>query len=357
MEQHGYAGENAQKIETNNKDGSSERYYPPIFPGKTRPRRYTRREYVGERIVRALARGLTTNDVIIEVKDRHARSLRKQNVQYWKDIALDKGMIIPCSTEGRSIQYCRGPNYHLVEMFPGRWQNKDSRPITCRVHCSAGSAISVEVKKPVWEDIKVVDSNGQVQTLKFELKRVRKHLESTFSVLIPFELVGYHGAYATINYADSDYGSNLYISPPEVRLTGDQLTGKVPPVVADLEALDLDGWAAGHEDDPFTGAVAYCCDLMEENEWKLGGWRNNKDFHYAFDEEIVKNYYPALLESVPQLRGPDETPQSDLWIDRSHGQRELETNDLGVAIEIDNLLNFTRKRVTGERSYRGWSKK
>lgn len=344
---------NGNVYETENVD-----YYPPSKPGRGKPRKYVKCEDVGERIIRSLAAGKTSEWISEHIGVYEGRAVRKQHIQYYKDMAMDKGIIVETGRddEGRGFKcYGRGPNYHLLKYK--NWQYRSFEPILCRLHPSNGNPISVSVAiSNINQPITILDSNNEGHEVKFlsHLERRNGYYVSSDQLLIPFEVIGHRGAYATVVFKRFDSGSEfLSISPPEVHWTFGQLTGETPwwDYCSDYDTIRCNGHIIGHEDDPFCFSVGHILYLLEDNGWEFDWWDNDQPLHFAFDEKAVKTYYPPLLKNVTPLRSGDREEELILYTDRSHGHRELETTDKHLAIEIMNLMEFNRLRLSGERHY------
>lgn len=335
-------------------------YYPPVKKGRGRPSRYYLRWSIGDRIVWALAHGYDTKFIIENTTDFDCARLTKQNIQYWKQLALDKGIIIefPTDPDGEGLRYKyygKGPNYHVFEKYKDSWQKNNFEPITCRVHCAGGDAIHVPVEKSALNEYLYFDDmNGEPQRLIIAPEFGRYNWEDSQQILIPFSVIGYHGAYATLHYRGYTVSrklERLFISPPEQRLTIDQLNGERPLNECCPDSLALNPCQQGHQDDPFRYSVEYILSILKENDWRFSDWENNQPLHYAFDERTVKICYPALWQNVPSLSDVSSKDDTILYRDRSHGKPELETTDRGLAIEIATLLDYQRQRLCGERKY------
>ncbi|MHC1679931.1 MAG: hypothetical protein AB9860_01605 [Methanomassiliicoccales archaeon] len=303
----------------------------------------------------ALSCGLSTDDVIRMVSDPESPRATKQNLQYWKKMALDRGILVEVYEDDYTgaKTYGAGPNFHIVHKLPGTWQYARTRVLKCRTHCAGGNAIHAPVEIANTDcDLEITDIHGDIKTFQVNPHTAKRRLEATFSIHVPFEFVGYHGAYATVQYIRFHRlrkpTDHLYISPPEAHLTLEHLSDPEANLLVDIGQLNDRYSIAGHESDPFTWSVEYVLGVLEDNGWIIGDWENTQGIHYGFDRRVVKFYCPALWERVPYIGSPGHHKPENLWTDRSHGTRELETDNLDLAVEIMTLLELRRREIDGD---------
>lgn len=331
----------------------------PLNSGKGKPPTYRPINDAGRRILQALAKGYTTSWIIEHVKDPDASRLQRQHIFYWKDKGVKLGILIESGRDGNNRKakiYRKGPNYDLLNSKG--WQYQDFLPFVCRVH-SPGNAVHVKIKAAITDPDDHITLTSWGVRRRFKLARhgsYPRYLDTKFRIAIPFEVIGYRGAeaiiYFRLNPTTNDY---LSISPPEVRLTLDKLSGRDRWLDNRPEYLDPEEYYEGHDDDPYRNIVEYILAVFSANGWEFDGWRNVQEFHYAFSYQEVKSLNRSLLQA-PHYSGkfPEEKGLT-IWIDHSHGKWELETSDKWIAIEMMTVLELSRKRFTGEREFpEGW---
>lgn len=335
---------------------SEEELTPPIVKGKRRSASYAKREDLSRRIIFALAHGRNTEWVIEQINDGDYPRVTKQLIQYYKQIALDKGIIVEdgLDEEGFRFKYYRkGPNFYLLKFKD--WTKFGTEPLLCRIHASRGNSVQAMVKVSTEESIDIIGEDGKSRKYRIfeEGKRSYGVYKSTYQLLIPFSVIGYHKAYATLHrkYIFSTNYDVVYISPPEIRYSLDQLIGGDAEITSYVSSSDRFVDDDVGEFNPFRGSIEYALSTLESSGWVFHDLEVDHSYHYAFDMNMVKKYYPALAEGVPVYNGYKQEDNLIIYQDKSHGHRELETTDRWLAIEIMTLLEFTRQRVRGEKRY------
>ena len=252
-----------------------------------------------------------------------SRSLEK----YHRDKALEKGIIKKASKQ-RPFIYEKGPNFLLLsnKNARGRRSREFVQPY-CRVHAPKGDHLIIKAIKI--GDINRIKTDDGIFPL-FTDAPVKQGEEDRYrtNFAIPFEIIGYQGAQAVMDFRYRNNSGLLLISPPELH-----------SYALDLGVLQ-----------PFQGILDYLAKLLSKHAgWVLSEPYWDGKLHFAFLEEAVQQLSPDLLNGITKLKRGQEEEDLLIYKDNSHGCPELETTVLRVAVDILAMLTVAIYQRTGKR--------
>jgi hypothetical protein len=290
---------------------------------------------VGREIIRLFVKG--SNGPAITNK----LGASKQVVNYWKQLALERGILIEAGRNKwtHCLMYGAGPNYYFIK-YRG-WQNPNFLPLQMRVHFDRGNVIAIPTIAVDPQLLNVKDENGKWVTVPLFTKvSVKKRYYKRYSAVIRIDqrIIGYSNAEATVVYETNKVNlpDVLYISPPEIKVTADCLIGDNPQylitvrrvIIEILSLFSMGDW------------------VFKQNDVKpifAFEWKDN--LHFGIQIEYVEKIYPELKNHAHRLLNGENEEDFVLYIDHSHGKYELETTSVGIANDILSMMDVNLKKL------------
>jgi hypothetical protein len=253
-------------------------------------------------------------------------------VHRYKEAALRLGILVPYCGQNPRL-YAPGPRYNLRKE-PG-WWSKKFEPVECRIHKGQGSSYVYAVERYThFEELPFGMGDGTIEYRPLFKGRTH-HPGYTLHkarLSIPSGELGYDGSAYLEARRRNDGSVTLYVSPPEVRRT--------------LQEMEDDG------DDPFLFVTSYIENTLERRGgWVFGDCKVAQSTHYAIALDRVNELHYELTEGVPRLKRGDSEEDLVLFIDKSIPSGELETTSPHIARDILAILEVERRGMNGNSSY------
>lgn len=259
-----------------------------------------------EDVWRLLAEGFTAPDA--------ARILNsyKAQVHYYSKQGRKLG-VLRVKTPGKPMFFTRGVNY---DRFLGGVKVDEVK--FSRTHLGPGSHYQISHVHPG-------EIDSLFPTVTYQIGGYERLIHKDFP--IPFEVVGYDHATATLelrfyNPRKGNLRYDLLVYPPDVLQTRNDLF-------------------ANH--DPFLPTIDHITNLLQHDY----GWKDctklffHGSIHYAIDADLVKPYVPEVFEKVFFLsRSEGGERRGGVWLDRSNGVEEVESDSSSRALALLNLIRM-----------------
>lgn len=260
-----------------------------------------------------------------EVADREG--VTRSAIQKPARFLEDRGYIERIPHSKNPVFYMRGSNANLLDEYiksmgvnpdgeaiavnpkgrKVRGKNIRDKVTTARTHLNGSVKISVRKTGDMHELLLPSSSGKRVKTPTFELEpyNVRN------GVMMWKGHLNHNGMPISIHYIESHKGTRtLLVYPPEKELTPGQFEDAEKHMLSQArEVTNLFSRYGG---------------------WDFGDVELKGEVEFATTDE-------RLLANIPESDGR-KGPSSELWVDRSHGERELETNNPRTAA---NVFDFT----------------